>query len=198
MNELIRQVVSQIKGSWRFRWSALLVAWLLCIIGWAAVYLLPDSFESSATLYVDTTSTLEPLLETMTIESDVLSRVELVTKAVLGRPLLERVARETDLHLRAETPEDLDRLIVDMRSRVALRNDPRRDPNVWTIGFRDENPATAQSVVSSILNIFIEDSLSESRVDTEQAQAVLCARSWASSKRSWSAQSASWRHFKKE
>ena len=173
MHDLLRQLISQLKGGWRFRWSAVGSAWVVCLLGWFVVYSLPDTYESEATLYVDTTSTLRPLLEQMTIGSDVLSRVELVTKAMLGRPLLERVARETDLHLRAATREDMDRLIMSMRDRIRILNDSRAAPNLYNIRYRDENPLAAQAVVASMLNIFVEDSLGASRVGTEQAQEFL-------------------------
>ena len=172
MQDLLRQVISQIRGGWRFRRTLVLSAWLVCVLGWLLVYVMPDTYESEATLYVDTTSALRPLLEQMTIDSDVLSRVELVTRAMLGRPLLERVARETDLHLRAATREEMDRQIIDMRDRITIRNEQRRQ-NLYNIRYRDEDPVAAQAVVASILNIFIEDSLGASRVDTEQAQEFL-------------------------
>ncbi|MDJ0941252.1 MAG: GNVR domain-containing protein [Woeseiaceae bacterium] len=173
MQELIRQIVAQLKGSWRFRWTAMVIAWLICLFGWLAVYALPDTYESEATLYVDTSSTLRPLLEQMTIGNDVLSRVEMVRTAMTGRPLLLRVARDTDLHLRAGTPEQMDNLIEGMRERISILNDPRRDPSLYNIRYRDESPVAAQAVVGSMLNMFIEDSLGESRVDTEKAQAFL-------------------------
>lgn len=172
MQDLLRQVISQIRGGWRFRRTLVLSAWLVCVLGWLLVYVMPDTYESEATLYVDTTSALRPLLEKMTIDSDVLSRVELVTRAMLGRPLLERVARETDLHLRAPTREEMDRQITDMRDRITIRNEQRHQ-NLYNIRYRDEDPVAAQAVVASILNIFVEDSLGASRVDTEQAQEFL-------------------------
>ena len=101
MQEQIQDFFADHKGSWRYRWAALGMAWLVCLIGWFAVYTYPDSYESAATVYVDTNSALRPLLDQMTVDTDVLSRVELVTIAMLGRPQLEKVARETDLHLRA-------------------------------------------------------------------------------------------------
>ncbi len=87
MHEILRQVIAELKGSWRFRWIAVAAAWLICLLGWLVVYTLPDSYESEATVYVDTISALRPILDKMTIGSDVLSRVEIVTTAMLGRPL---------------------------------------------------------------------------------------------------------------
>ncbi len=173
MQEILRQIIAELKGSWRFRWIAVAAAWLICLLGWPIVYALPESYESEATVYVDTMSALRPLLEKMTVGSDVLSRVELVTTAMLGRPLLEKVARETDLYLRANSREEMDKLIVGMRSRISIENNPRVDPNLYVIRYRDESARTAQAVVTSMLNIFVEDSLGANRLGTQKAQDFL-------------------------
>ncbi len=151
----------------------MVVSWSICLFGWLVVYGLPDSYESEATVYVDTTSALRPLLEKLTVGSDVMSRIELVTTAMLGRPLLERVARETDLHLRASSREQMDQLIVSMRARISIQNNPRRDPNLYVIRYRDENAFSAQAVVTAMLNIFVEDSLGANRLGTKKAQDFL-------------------------
>ena len=106
MQEFLRYLIGELKGAWRFRWFAVSAAWMISLIGWFVVYTLPDSFESEATVYVDTTSALKPLLDKLTVGTDVRSRVELVTTEMQGRPLLEKVARETDLHLRAESSSE--------------------------------------------------------------------------------------------
>ena len=56
-------------------------------------------------MYVDTRSILRPLLEGLAIDPDVASGLDLVRTALLSRPQIEQVARETDLDLRAHTPE---------------------------------------------------------------------------------------------
>ena len=173
MQDIVRVAIAEAKGMWRFRWVAMMAAWLICPIGWFVVYGMPDTYQSEATVYVDTTSALKPLLDQLTVGSDVLSRVELVTTAMLGRPALERVARETDLHLRARTREEMDQLVVGMRQRIDILNDSRRDPNLYTIRYRDENPVAAQSVVSSLLSTFVEDSLGANRAGTQNAQEFL-------------------------
>ena len=173
MQELLRQIIAELKGSWRFRWIAMAAAWVICLLGWLVVYSLPDSYESEATVYVDTTSALRPILEKLTVGSDVLSRVELVTTAMLGRPLLEKVARETDLYLRASSRVEMDKLIVGMRSRISIENNPRVDPNLYVIRYRDESARTAQAVVAAMLNIFVEDSLGANRLGTQKAQEFL-------------------------
>ena len=51
----------QIAAVWRHRWLALAASWLICGIGWAAVSLMPNQFESSARVYVNVDAVLTPL-----------------------------------------------------------------------------------------------------------------------------------------
>lgn len=173
MQDLVREIISEIKGSWRYRYVAIVVAWAICISGWFAVYAYPDAYESSARVYVNTTSTLKPLLERMTVNTDVLSRVEMVSAAMLGTPRLREVAEETGLVDRLRTDYDMDDLIADMRRHVTVASDRGDSPNLYTISYRDGDPATAYAVVSRLLNIFVDESVGENRTDTENAQAFI-------------------------
>ena len=144
MYDLLNTVIAELKGWWRFRWIGMAVAWSVCLGGWLYVYGLPNSYESRATIYVDTNSALRPLLGNLTVNPDVLSQVELVTTSLLGRSQLESVARKTDLHLRANSPEAMDSLIAGMRTRTIIANLPRESPNLWLIRYRDSDRRTAQ------------------------------------------------------
>ncbi len=172
MRESVASLLAEVRGCWRYRWVAIGVAWFVCVVSWIAIYSYPDSYESRAKVYVDTNSALGPLLEQMTVDTDVLSRVEMVTTAMLGRPQLEKVARETDLHLRAPTDEDMDDMLFGMRQRIDIFN-THQEANLYEIVYRDTDPGIAQDVVATLLNIFVEDSLGENRVDTQKAQEFL-------------------------
>ena len=173
MHDVVRKITSELRGAWRFRWIAVALTWAIALAGWSVVMVLPDEFEAEATVYVDTNSALRPLLEKMTVGTDVLGRVELITTAMLGRPLLEQVAQETGLDLRANSSEEMDFLITNMRENIDIFNQPRRDPNLYRISFQDSDPNTAQAVVSSLVTIFVEDTLGENRVDSQKAQEFL-------------------------
>ena len=62
MHELYLQVLTYIRGSWRYRWYMMLVAWLVCVVGWGYIQQMPDQYEASARVHVDTQSILQPLL----------------------------------------------------------------------------------------------------------------------------------------
>lgn len=173
MREIVDLVISEIKGGWRFRWLAMAAAWLVCLGGWTYVFLMTDTYESGATILFDTTSELGELLDDLTVNADVLSRVERVRTAMLGRPQLEKVARATDMHLRASTDKEMDELVEGLRSRIVITSGKKRDANLYQILYRDPEPEMAYSVVADLLNTFVEDTLGADREDSQRAQNFL-------------------------
>ena len=105
MHDLIKQIRTEIHGMWRYRWAAMFVTWVICIGAWTSIFSMPDIYEASAKVYVDADSRLAEVMGQVGVAPGVGSRVFVVRQAMLGRPQLERVARETDLDLRARTEE---------------------------------------------------------------------------------------------
>lgn len=62
MEELITQLLIYAKGVWKYRWYATVTAWVVAIAGWITIYKLPDDYQASARIYVDTQSILKPLM----------------------------------------------------------------------------------------------------------------------------------------
>ena len=170
MHELVTSILGELKGSWRFRWHAMSVAWLTCILGWFIVLALPDSFESHASIYVNTSSPLWESLKGLATQNDILKRVAIEARSLQSRPELERVARKADLHLRATDAAQLDALISDVSANLSIKNDARRGPNLYRITFSDTDPAVAKSVVSIMMSQFMEDSLDATREDSQNMQ----------------------------
>ena len=69
MDSLRILVQQYLRAAWRRRWMGVIVAWLVCGVGWVGVYLIPNQFESSARLYVDADAILTPLLRGIAAES---------------------------------------------------------------------------------------------------------------------------------
>ena len=88
MHQLIVRILDEIRGAWRFRWHGMAVAWGVCLLGWAYVIHIPDVFEASTRVYVDTQSALRPLLKGLAVEPDVDSDLAVVRQALLSRPRL--------------------------------------------------------------------------------------------------------------
>ena len=168
MRELYEQFLTYIKGIWRYRWFMMLVAWLVCIVGWGVVYQLPDSFEAKARVHVNTQSILQPLLKGLTFETNVSQRIQLVKRTLLSRPNLEKLARMTDLDLGAVTPSDMESLLDDLGSEISISS--AREQNLYTITYSSSDRQMAKRVVQSLLTIFVESTLGDNREQTDSAQ----------------------------
>ena len=155
---------------WRYRWLALAVAWGIAIAGWFAVYSLPDQYRAEARVYIDTKSVLKPLLQGLAVDTSVMSKVDMMTQALLSRPNLQKVAHETDLDLRAKTAKQRESMLDLLKHKIYIRGD--RD-NVYTIAYTDRERSMSLRVVQTLLNNFVEDSLGANRVDTNVAQKFL-------------------------
>jgi polysaccharide chain length determinant protein (PEP-CTERM system associated) len=179
MNPIVDQVLDEVRGAWRFRWYALAAAWAVCVMGWLAVFTMKDMYEATARVFVDTRTALRPLLQGLAVESDVDSQLNLVRQAMLGRPELERVARETDLDLQATTPEQRATLIDALRSRITIQGGaPNRESSggLFVISYQDPMRDKSVEVVDKLLNSFVEDTLGGKREGSESAQRFLRAQ----------------------
>jgi polysaccharide chain length determinant protein (PEP-CTERM system associated) len=163
MQEILNQVLTEMRGAWRFRWIAMATAWIICIIGWPAVFLLPDQFEAEARFYVDTTTRLDEVMGGVIIKADEFSQIELVRQTMLSTPVLETVARETDLDLRARTPQEKRALIRSLQSKINIRSTSlqrSRNDGIYSITYRDLQRDKSLLVVAKLLDTFREDVIS--------------------------------------
>lgn len=171
MRAQLDYLLTYIRGAWRFRWYALIVAWLVAIGGWTMSLQLPDEYESSAQIHVDTASVLKPLMRGMVVESNVERRVELMTRTLLSRPNLEQIARETDMDLAAETPADFERIVNELENRLRLSGTGR--DNLYRISYRDTSPEQTRDVVQTTVDLLIEEIMGRTRQDSASATRFL-------------------------
>jgi polysaccharide chain length determinant protein (PEP-CTERM system associated) len=174
MHKVIAKVLGEILGSLRFKWQAMSAAWIICVLGWIGIFVIPNSYESRAVLFIDTATVLRPLLADLAVNTNVMSEVRMMTEVLLSRPQLERVARETDLDARADNPEEMDVLIDRLRENVTVSGGSPQslysEQNMYTITAFDRDPEMVYSVVQSMVNFFVERSLDENKADSLSAQ----------------------------
>ncbi|WP_373866132.1 XrtA system polysaccharide chain length determinant [Nitrosococcus oceani] len=144
------------------------MAWVVVIVGWTYVIQMPDRYESSARVYVDTDSLLRPLLKGLAIQPNVDQRLRIMTQTLLSRPNLGKVLRQTDMDLSVTTPEQEIKLLNQLEKNIHIKG-ARRD-NLYTIAYENTDPQLAQRVVQAILNIFVESTMGASRKDSNTAQ----------------------------
>jgi len=168
--ELIIEVLNHVRGMWRYRWYMVLVSWCVAIPGWLYVYTMPDVFEASAKVSVDTNSLLPSLTKGLTASENLIDEVDIVSRALLTRPNLEEVARQTDLDLRAETPQQMEGLITGLQQNVSVKGGQDK---IFTISYQDRNKEKAIEVVAALLNTFVESSLGAQGDDADMTERAI-------------------------
>jgi polysaccharide chain length determinant protein (PEP-CTERM system associated) len=177
MEELISNLRAELRSAWRYRWHAVLTAWITCLVGWAAVYFTPDVFEARARFYLDASSAIEPFVRNLSVGVDVNQQIELVRELVLSHDALQKVARETDMAISAGTPSEMESLLERLGSAINLSmtatGDPRAGNRAFEISYRDSDRERAVKVVEIVLDSFIEDTLKIRSKGYQTAQTFL-------------------------
>ncbi|WP_394788234.1 XrtA system polysaccharide chain length determinant [Rhodoferax sp.] len=168
MDELISQILTFAKGSWKHRWLGVLIAWLVGIVGAGIVLRVPDRYEASARIYVDTQSILKPLMSGLAVQPNVDQQVGMLSRTLITRPNVEKLIRMADLDLGVSSKNTQDSLVERLMNTLQIKSTAR--DNLYTLSFQDPNPDKAKRVVQSLVSIFVESSLGDSRKDTDAAK----------------------------
>jgi len=171
MQDIFEEIIDYLKGIWLKRRYIIIATWLICPLGWFVVASMPNVYESEARVYVDTQSLLRPLLKGLTVETNPNTQIRLMVKTLLSRPNLERISRMTDLDVQASNSEEYEQIIKDLKENIKISGVGRE--NIYTLSIEDKDPEMAKNIVRSALTVFIENTLGETRSDSDSAQKFL-------------------------
>lgn len=170
MHENITRILNHLRGLRSQRWCVIAMAWLVCLGGWTVIYFLPDRYQATAKVVADTQTVLKPLLKGLAVQTDVNDRLSQLTNMLTSRPTLEKVARLTDMDLDVKNDQDMDALVERLGKTIKLTGGRN---NAYTISYIDHERDRAKKVVESVLNLLVESSLGDSRLDSGNAQKFL-------------------------
>lgn len=171
MEELVNQISQTLRRMWKFRWHGIVVAWIVAALGVIVVFKIPDRYEATARIYVDTQSILKPLMAGLTVQPNVEQQIGMLSRTLISRPNVEKLVRMADLDLKTDSKTEQDALIEKLMKTIEIR-DTSRD-NLYSLAFRDADQEKAKRVIQSLVSIFVESSLGASRKDTDSAKTFL-------------------------
>jgi len=176
MHEFFERLLEEFGSAWRFRWIAMVVAWLVAIGGWAFVLLMPDTFEASARVFVDSRTALSKVTEGIGVESNIDTQIQRVRQALVGGPQIEKVAREVFPDFSTMTPQQRQQLVTKIRERITITGSAARDnptAGVYSIAYAGPDRERSVHIVDRLLNTFVEGSMGGNRAGSQQAQRFL-------------------------
>jgi polysaccharide chain length determinant protein (PEP-CTERM system associated) len=167
MAELTALILNFLKAIGKYRWHAVVITWIVALCGWAVVLKLPNQYEASARVYVDTQSILKPLLSGMTMLPNLDQQVMFMRRTLISRPNVERVMRMVDLDVQASTPKEHEAMVEKLMSKIKIAGTERDD--IYTISYTAPTAQQGKEVVQAFLAIFVEGSFGSKKQDSEKA-----------------------------
>ena len=158
-------------ATWRHRWPGLAAAWVVVMGGWLWIASTPNSYESSADVYIDTNGLLNPLLRGLAVTNDPNQEIAVMLQMLLTDPTLQRIVRATNPKSSSMSSDQMQDAIASLRKQVSLKTLSAK--NVYSINYRDRNPTYAQSVAQTLVSVLIDTSLGGQRRDADQVGSFL-------------------------
>ena len=171
MDEFLSQITTTARGMWNYRRWAMLIAWVVSAVGVSVVISMPDRYQASARVFLDTQSILRPLMSGIALQPNIEQQVAMLSRTLINRPTVERLVREVDLDLGVNSKADKDALVDSVTKAISIGSTGR--DNLYTLSYQDQKPEVAQRVVQALLTIFVESSLGVSRKDSDSARRFL-------------------------
>ncbi|MBS0354181.1 MAG: chain length-determining protein [Proteobacteria bacterium] len=168
MEDILRQLSSVLRSMWLYRWWGLAVAWIVGPIAAATVYMLPDRYESSARVYVDTQSILKPLMSGLAVQPNIDQQIVILSRTLISRPNVEKLIRMADLDLAVKSKEERENLIAKVTKSLEIRI--AGQDNLYTLAYTDTDAERAKRVVQSLVSMFVESGLGDKRRDSDTAR----------------------------
>jgi polysaccharide chain length determinant protein (PEP-CTERM system associated) len=161
-----------LEGAFKYRWYGVAMAWAVCLAGWAVVAMIPDRYQASAKVYIDTDNLMGPLLRGIVVNQDPAQQIPIMLNKLITRPNIEQVIRLTKpqdvANFSADRMEDE---ITNVQRAVAIR--PVGPRNLYTVAYTDPNGRVAVAVTQTLLNILVDSNIGDKRRDSVQAQTFI-------------------------
>lgn len=176
MRDQLLQLLTYARGMWRYRWYGLILTWGVSIIGWGFVYTLPDKYQATARVQIESKSALDPLLKGLAVDTNMLAKVDLMTRIIVARQNLEKIIEDTDLNKYAQTPQAKRDLIASLQKGIYIGKPKKRGDTLYTFAYSHTEPYIAKQVVDNILKTLIDGAVLDSFTDKKSAQKFLVSQ----------------------
>ena len=168
MDEILSQAKTVAGAMWHRRWIGLAVAWLVAAAGAVLLLHMPDRYEATARVYVDTQTVLKPLMAGLAVQPNIDEQIGMLARTLIARPNIEKIMHSANLDVLATSQLQRDQMVDDLTKRIRFTGSGRE--NIYTITYQDTSPERSKRVVQDLLSLFVESGLGNKRRDGETAR----------------------------
>lgn len=163
---LLRQSLHTI---WKRRWLAVGVAWTVALVAAVVVPLIPNRYQASAQIYVDTQTVLKPLMQGLAYVPDIDQQVRMLANTLVSRPNVEQLVDRPDLGFSVGSSlVQRERAIADLTKQIKMTS-VGGTANLYSITYRDVESARAKRLVEATLELFVNASAVGKKRDSAEA-----------------------------
>ena len=167
MNDMLAPLFNLLPAMWERRWWGLAVAWVVAILGAFGVLSYKERYQASAMVYVDTQTTLRPLLEGLSVQPDLSQQVALLAQTLLSRDNVITIMDRNHLLSPGATNLQRDLLIQKLQHDIHLKINGR--DNIYQVSYIGHDPAKTLGVVRSLMDLFVHKGLAGNQQEANQA-----------------------------
>ncbi|WP_447724433.1 XrtA system polysaccharide chain length determinant [Sphingomonas koreensis] len=168
MGGLWEEIRTLLHGIWQRRWIALAIAWALCLAGWLVVSQMPNQYESRARVLVQMRQVLPG--QGAASQQDQQKDIDRIRQTLTGAVNLEKVVRGTELANTVATDQDVAARVAGLQQKIKV---VAQQDNLFEITATASNGKLARSIVQKLIDIFVEDNLTQGRDQASQSLTFL-------------------------
>ena len=174
MMHQLDDLLEQLCGLWRFRWTGMAAGWAVLLLALFVITVLPDRYQASATVFVDTQTALSAATRTLTVDESTDAQIQRVHEALLGGPQLAKIADDTGLTARARTPQERQTVVDSLRKQIQIVVAAAAPgAGTYVISYTNKDRQTSLKVVDRFVNTFVQEALGGKREGSVEAQQFL-------------------------
>ncbi|BDI04103.1 XrtA system polysaccharide chain length determinant [Sphaerotilus microaerophilus] len=167
MINLTEQALTVSRAVWRQRWLAVIVAWVVAVLGGGLVATTPERYEAQARIHVDTQTVLKPLMSGLAFQPDIDQQVRMLARTLISRPNVERLANDVAIGWPKGDAAQATRRVEELLK--AIKVELSGGSNLYAITYRDSDAQRANRLVSALVGLFMSASTDTKRRDSEEA-----------------------------
>ena len=151
----------------RRRWLVLGVAASVALVCGVAINAVPDRYEATARIYVDTQTVLKPLMANITFQPDIDQQVSMLARTLISRPNVEKLVGNPALRFEVSGEKARDEVVTRLMKQIKVA--PTASGNLFEISYRGPSPDGAQRLVEAIMKMFVHAGAGAKKRDSQDA-----------------------------
>ena len=151
----------------RRRWLVLGVAASVALVCAVAIDAVPDRYEATARIYVDTQTVLKPLMANITFQPDIDQQVSMLARTLISRPNVEKLVGNPALKFEVSGEKARDEVVTRLMKQIKVA--PTASGNLFEISYRGPSPDGAQRLVEATVNMFVQAGAGAKKRDSQDA-----------------------------